>query len=62
MELELNKKKSQNILLSHIFLQVLMFSTFMCIYVCRLVPYCDTSDETDALSLETMLSSISNKR
>ena len=29
----------------------------MCIYVCKLVPYCDTSDETD----ETMLLSISNK-
>ena len=26
-----------------------------------LFPYCDTSDETDTLSLETMLSSISNK-
>ena len=26
------------------------------------VPYCETSDETDTLSLETMLSSISNKR
>ena len=33
----------------------------MCNYVCKLVPYCDTSDETDTLSLETMFLSISNK-
>ena len=29
-----------------------MFSIFMYNYVCKLVPYCDTSDETDTLSLE----------
>ena len=33
----------------------------MCNYVCKLVPYCDTSDETDTQSLEIMLSSISYK-
>ena len=33
----------------------------MCNYVCKLVPYCDTSDETDTLSLEKMLSSFAMK-
>ena len=43
-------------------IHILMFSIFMCSYVGKLVAYCDTSDETDTLSLETMLSSIGNKR
>ena len=30
--------------------------------LCVKSPYCDTSDETDTLLLETMLSSISSKR
>ena len=46
---------------NHIFISVIIFSIFICIYVCKFVLYCDTSDETDTLSLETMLSSISNK-
>ena len=38
-----------------------MFFLYLCVsYVCKLVPYCDTSDETDTLSLETMLASNRN--
>ena len=33
----------------------------MCKFICKLIPYCDTSDETDTLSLETSRSGYAKK-
>ena len=43
---------------NHIFISVIIFSIFICIYVCKFVLYCDTSDETNTLLVKTMLLSM----